>query len=243
MDAKDRTRCNALFQALGAELLGIAPDAIIHDALADPQAAVDEDIEMARQALGESAATKRVRLWRNKPCLVVPRRHAHSPAVGMASALAGMPVVFRKSGGRCVAHGPHVANLTLVLTGDHVAPSELYGPLLDLLGLLLAPMRIDGEARSVSGAHCDGRHNFAVGGRKLAGTAAFVMQRGKRQVVLAHASISLHFIPNDLAAIMQVERALGFEPDYSALSHVGLSELVRTPSFADIGTERESCLA
>ncbi len=243
MDAKDRTRCDALFHALGAELRCIVADATIHDTVADPQAAVDEDIVMARQALGESAAMKRARLWRNRPCLVVPRRHAHSPAIGEALALAGMPVAFRKSGGRCVAHGPHVANLTLVLTGDHVTLGAPYRQLLDLLERLFAPMGIVGEARSVPGSHCDGRHNFAVGGRKLAGTAAFVMQRGERQAVLAHASISLHFTASDLAAIMRVERALGIDADYSAQSHVGLSELVRMTAFAGNGADRETCLA
>ncbi|WP_144096017.1 lipoyl protein ligase domain-containing protein [Croceicoccus sediminis] len=243
MDAQDQTRCDALFHALGTKLLGIAPDAIIHDALAEPQAAVDEDIVMAQQALGESAPLKLVRLWRNRPCLVLPRRHAHSPAIGEASALAGMPVVFRKSGGRCVAHGPHIANLTLILTGDHTAPRAPYRPLLDLLGSLFASMGFVGEMRSVSGAHCDGRHNFAVDGKKLAGTAALVMRRGERQAVLAHASISLHFIASDLTAIMQVERALGFEADYSAQSHVGLTELLGNAALSEIGTDRETCLA
>ena len=243
MEAQDRTRCDALFHALGAELLSIAPDTIIHDTLANPQVAVDEDIVMAQQALGESAPLKLMRLWRNRRCLVVPRRHAHSPGIGEASALAGMPVVFRKSGGRCVAHGPHIANLTLVLTGDHTAPSTPYIPLLNLLDRLLAPMGIVGETHSVAGAHCDGLHNFAVGGRKLAGTAAFVMRRSGRQAIVAHASISLHFVASDLAAIMRVERALGIDANYSEHSHVGLTDLVRPSAFTDIGTDREPCLA
>ena len=132
-------------------------------------------------------------LWCGRPGLVVPASYRRLPRFDDAcahAAAAGCPVQVRASGGGLVPQGAGLLNLSLLWRADRAAPSDtdaVYGGLCGQLAHALARLGIAAAAQPVLGSFCDGRHNLAVGGRKLVGTAQAWRRIGGVPVVLAHA--------------------------------------------------------
>jgi len=145
------------------------------------------------EALLRHAARPTLRLWVNRPCLVLGRFDARLPRLGRAvEALRaeGVTLVQRASGGTAVWHDETVLNVSAIVPagdaprGVHEAFEALGAGMvrgLDELGL-------EGSFSCVPGTYCDGPHNLAVAGRKVAGLS----QVRKRHAVLVHASLLVH---------------------------------------------------
>jgi len=134
-------------------------------------------------------------LWEGVPGLVVPRSYERLPRFAAARerwAESDLSVQVRASGGGLVPQGPGLLNLTLVWPADPGAALDIDGIYRALCAELVAAfarLGITASPQAVEGSFCDGRHNLAVDGRKLVGTAQSWRRTAGRQVVLAHAVI------------------------------------------------------
>jgi lipoate-protein ligase A len=197
------------------------------DAENDPAAALAGDALLLTQAArGQLPPTARI--WRSRPCLVVPARQMQQPSAAdaaAASAATGWPVVVRHSGGAPVPLDPGMVNLSLVFTidaGDTWRIDDGFRLLTDTLIATFADLGLAAQCGEVAGAFCPGRYDLAVGGRKIAGTAQ--QWRGGRdadgnpiRAVLAHACLlAAPDLATGLAALGRWSERLGTQPQVSA---------------------------
>lgn len=172
-------------------------------------------------------STPLVRIWQNSRALVVPRAFRNRAGFAEASADCDCPVLLRLSGGTAVMHGPHILNISRFNTMPRSSPVSIASAFTELGQVLcdaLADCGIAASMGDVHGAHCPGRYSVQISGRKLAGTAGFVRERGGIRVVVAHASVFLSTHSEDLDCIEKFENALGSAAKYDANAHTSLED-------------------
>jgi len=180
----------------------------------------EREVDWLQSALdGEARAV----LWHGVQGLVVPasyRRFPNLDAVRERFVRDGWPVRVRRSGGRPVPQGPGILNLSLTrpLGGSAgVAFGAVYDDLCVTLAAALARLGVATRQAEVPGSFCDGRHNLAVGARKIAGTAQYWIRRGGRQAVLAHALLLVDVDTEVITArLNELETTLGSGRRYLA---------------------------
>jgi lipoate-protein ligase A len=225
-------------------LLCAAPVAtwrILNEGLAaTPEAGVAADFRLLDAvAAGEEPAT--IRLWENRPCLVVSGRDTRLPHFDEACrdmAGAGWPVLTRRSGGTSVPHGDGVLLVSMVhaLEG-RVADSvdRGYEALCTWMVEAIATLGIHADCRSVPAAFCDGRYNLAVGPRKIAGTAQRWRRRTvggvTRQGVIAHALLLVEGDPHAMTEAVNRFYTLAGDPrHFDAQSVTTIARCLKQPS-------------
>jgi len=157
------------------------------------------------EAIGESVARGEapptVRLWQNGEALVLGRFELRDRPLDDLlkwAAEEGVALVRRISGGTVVWHGPAALNFSVCIPRDerlgiHRAYETLSAGIIRALrhwGLLAS-------FSTVPGAFCDGSHNIAIAGRKVAGTA----QTRRKGFTLVHGTV---FINVDLERVMEI---------------------------------------
>lgn len=164
-----------------------------------PDQMVAEDDKLLTAAAGGSHQPL-LRLWRNSPCIVVPKsdqREAGFERASEALSSRGWPIVARTSGGSAVVHDAGTLLISLIYRSppdDALSIERSYLTFCDPILQTLSKLGLDASLGSVPGAMCDGRFNILVAGRKVAGTA----QRWRRSTnpqsghaILVHATLSL----------------------------------------------------
>lgn len=168
-------------------------------------------------------------LWQaGAPALVLPERFARAGGFDRAaatSAAAGWPVATRKTGGGITPQGPGVLNLALAFragAGRARTIRASYGAICAPLIEALAGLGIAAAPAPVTGSFCDGDHNLAVAGRKLAGTA----QRWRGEACLAHALILTDIaLAPAVAAVQRLGDALDHRDHCDPACHCRLADL------------------
>lgn len=195
----------------------------------EAQAGIDSDIPHLVPA-GHDA--RWIRVWRNRPCLVVSRPLFRLPdfaQAAKASAAAGWPVAVRRSGGTTVVHRPGILNISLI----HLQAQPMLGRtmrqdylgLLDIIANALRPLGLVVGHGIVPGAHCDGDYNLCWRSRKLAGTAGLVTRLNGSNLRLFHASLAVSGdVAGDLTAISRFEAALGLKMQYCLDAHTTVEQ-------------------
>ncbi len=131
-----------------------------------------------------------LRLWINRPCLVLGRFDVRLPRLAHAVGVLGregVALVRRSSGGTAVWHDATVLNVSVVVPKAD-APAGVHETFESLGAGMVAGLRslgLEAGFGRVPGTYCDGPHNLVVGGRKVAGLS----QARKRGTVLVHASV------------------------------------------------------
>jgi lipoate-protein ligase A len=223
---------NALLGRLVSALCATATSAVPELEFGDLQGAVDRDFDLLESALRIREPAEIVRIWTNRRCIVTPRRQLALPAfseAAQAMAVAGWPVVLRRSGGTAIVHRPGVLNISLIRieAEDAQGIQAHYRTFLWLLTRACAEIDIDCDTGRAPGAYCDGEYNLLVHGRKVGGTAMFRRRAGASVATLVHASIVVHGRPaRDLAAISRFEQMLGIRGCYDASRLSSLAEHV-----------------
>ena len=183
----------------------------------DVQAAVDRDEVLLKDLANRSHGGCLVRLWSCSRALVVPRHLSRRPLFATARQHCNLTLAIRSSGGTVVLHGPEFINLTVMTAHrtDHgIDVDRLYSAFGAILFPSLARMGITAGFEEVCQAYCSGRHDVAVAGRKLAGTAAIVRRIGGVQAQLVHAVLRLSPVDGEIAMISAFEQAMGLNPSY-----------------------------
>jgi lipoate-protein ligase A len=213
---------------------------ILNETLAaTPEAGVAADFRLLDEVVaGEAPAT--IRLWENRPCLVVSGRDTRLPRFEEACgemAKTGSPVIIRRSGGTAVPHGEGVLLVSMVyaLNGREAdSVDQGYEALCQWMGEAVATLGIHADCRSVPAAFCDGRYNLAVGPRKIAGTAQRWRKRTvkgvTRQGVIAHALLLVEGDPKAMtAAVNRFYRLAGGGQRFDAESVTTIAQCLKTP--------------
>jgi len=173
-------------------------------------------------------------LWRAAaPALVLPERFARGPGfadVAAARAAEGWPVTTRKTGGGITPQGPGVVNLALAFRVPPPRSRDIrgsYDAICSPLIAALAALGLRATAAPITGSFCDGDHNLAVAGRKIAGTA----QRWRGNACLAHALIltDLDLAPA-VAAVARLSAGLGHDTEFRPDRHSRLADLLASPA-------------
>jgi lipoate-protein ligase A len=213
--------------ALAGALRPLVEEFIRDEPASDAQSAVMRD-EALLDELGAGARNASLlRLWSGPAALVAPRPFARKPGFAAAVAESPIPVALRASGGTVVLHGPAFINITHILTrpkGSDLNVDILYAAFGEVLFGALAQLGVAAGFQRVSRAYCNGRHDVAVAGRKLAGTAAMVRRCAAFDAHLVHATLRLTPVPGEIAAITDFERKLGLSPAYEERSLTSLAE-------------------
>lgn len=189
-------------------------------------------------------------LWRGRPGLVVPASYRRLPRFDEAcaqAAAAGRPVQVRASGGGLVPQGPGLLNLSLLWRADRAQPSHtdaVYQALCEQLAAALARLGITAAAQPVQGSFCDGRHNLAVGGRKLVGTAQAWRRIAGVPVVLAHAVLIVDADARALCGIANAfEAAAGSARRYEEAALTSVADVLgRQLNAAALGARLQQLL-
>lgn len=195
----------------------------------NPQQAVDADSLLAEDLFENSGQSSALHVWRNHPSIVVPRRFAQMEHFPDAVAMSPFPVTIRRSGGTTVVHGPHILNISLATISARSQPLNIphaYARLGRIIISALDEIGVRAQMGNVDGSHCPGLYSIVAGGRKLAGTAAFVTSCHDARVVVAHANLNLAFKKSDIELIIHFERSLKLMPSYQWHVHAGLDSLV-----------------
>ena len=217
-------------QSLLRAFTQIWPEALVEPSLSEPQQAVDRDCTLLDAMLAEQERGTRIRLWSNRPCVVVPHNQVRNMTLDTARDVAGalgFAVALRRTGGTAVVHRPGVLCISLLDVTDmgQAQPANIYVPLLAGICSALEILGIRGDHGSVTGSYCDGKCNVRVGERKIAGTAALVRRRHGFHGTLVHAALTVWGdLQADVAAVCDVERAIGFPGNYSAEAHTSVCE-------------------
>ena len=194
----------------------------------DGQQAVDADSKLADAMFISTERTSRLRVWRNHQALVVPRTFARQPLFFEAAKRASAPIVIRRSGGSAVMNGPHILNISSVSIIAKAVPVNIpdaYATLGKVIVSALNDIGVNAAINEVKGSHCPGRFSIVADGRKLAGTAAFVVSKEAERAVVAHANLYLESRKSDLEEIVHFERSLEMYSDYKFEAHIGLNQL------------------
>lgn len=212
----------ALARALAAQ---VPAHRITLDPRADGMALEAHALELQ---FGESPSPEFLLLWRQRPCIAIPRNFARRSgfaAAAAASGAAGWPVALRMTGGTAVAQHEGVLNVSLIGVDRWASIDAAFEALAALVGSALAGFGLDLDAGRVEGACCDGRFNLRWRGRKLAGTAGAIRSRRGRRATLVHAALVVDAdLRRDLAAVERLEHGLGLHSAYAVAAHVTLAE-------------------
>lgn len=207
---------------------------------ATPEAGVAADFGLLDAvAAGEAPAT--IRLWENRPCLVVSGRDTRLPRFDAACremARLGRPVITRRSGGTAVPHGEGVLLVSMVYALEGRAADSVdqgYEALCAWMVEAIATLGIHADCRSVPAAFCDGRYNLAVGPRKIAGTAQRWRRRtvagATRQGVIAHALLLVEGDPTAMTeAVNRFYALAGGTQRFDAESVTTMARCLKQPS-------------
>lgn len=140
----------------------------------------------ALDALGHAIAAGRENpclvLWRSAPALMATRAETRLPGFAHSAGILskeGWPVLVRRSGGTAFAVSPETLQLSWITSRAALAADfgglpdfdTLYRLLADAIVATLATLGVAATVGEVAGAPCAGRHDIAVGGRKIAGLA------------------------------------------------------------------------
>ncbi len=198
---------------------------------------------IAREAALLARGRPAVLLWTaTAPALVVPQAWARRDGVRALeerAALAGWPILARRSGGGATPQGPFTLNLAMIAPLDaDVRIEDGYDLICGALAEALSRFDVASGTGPVAGAFCDGAWNVTADGRKLAGTA----QRWRTtpdggRVALCHAAILLEPPPPTVwPALDALHRSAGLRDGPDPSAHVSLQELMpktmRAASFA-----------
>jgi len=187
----------------------------------------------ADEHLAEGEGTACARLWRHGPAIVAGGLDMRLPRAQEALAelhATGRDVHVRSSGGRLVVLDGGVLNIALAFSGT--APPGIDGGfrlLADLLCRALERLALPPSVGEVRGAICPGRHDIAVGGRKVAGLA----QRRRRNFALLHAFLLVEGRGRERERVARdFYRLAGAPPEQTVLegSMAALAELRRDVS-------------
>lgn len=182
-----------------------------------PQAQVDADMQLL-DAVAHERTGPLIRLWSNRPCIVVSRRDSRMPDFTRGAACMaaeGWPVVLRGSGGTAVPHGPGVLNISLVyplVPGQGFSVDTSFQLLCNFVIAGLRRLGHDVAVESVPGAFCDGRYNLVSQGCKIAGTAQQLRRRGSVTAVLSHLSLMVDVDPGEVCERLMRFYALAGKP-------------------------------
>lgn len=193
----------------------------------DAQAAVLQDDALLQDLGRRARPASLLRLWSGPAALVAPRHFARKPGFAAAVAESAVPIALRASGGTTVLHGPAFINITQIVAsakGADLDVDRLYAGFGAILFPALARLGVAANYQRIAQAYCNGRHDIAVGGRKLAGTAAMVRRFAALDAHLVHATLRLRPVPGEIAAITAFERKLGLQPAYDERFLTSLSE-------------------
>lgn len=193
----------------------------------DARSAVMKDEALLDELGAGARASSLLRLWSGPAALVAPRHFARKPEFAAAVEESPIPVAIRASGGTVVLHGPAFINITYIVArtkGSDLNVDRLYAAFGDIAMGALERLGIVAGFERVSRAYCNGRHDIAVAGRKLAGTAAMVRRCAAFDAHLVHATLRLTPVPGEIAAITAFERKLGLNPAYDERSLTSLAE-------------------
>jgi lipoate-protein ligase A len=146
-------------------------------------------------------------VWRSHQALLVSRTETRLPCFHQACiklASTGWPVVPRKSGGGACPVGPGTIQVsTIEAAAPDATMQAKYAFLAGLIHSTLRDFGIDSQIGPVAEAHCPGRFDVAVEGKKIAGISQhwFRNPRGIRCTVTA-ASINVEEPPERLADLV-----------------------------------------
>lgn len=166
---------------------------IADDGRREPRCNLAVDEALARAA-GPAPA---LRFWRNDRCVILGRFQVADAEVDLGAAhRLGVPVYRRFTGGGAVYHDAGNLNVSLVAPRDHplvgprlgAGPQWLYGAVLEPLAAAVRTLGIPAVAAP---------RGLFVGGRKLAGVAAWVGGRA----VLVHTTL---LVDADLVTLERV---------------------------------------
>ena len=218
--------------ALADALRSAADDFIWDPPACDAQQAVLKDEALLQELGARTRTASLLRIWSCTAALVAPRHFARKLGFAAAVENCKIPVVLRSSGGTVVLHGPAFINITLVTTqakGRVFDIDSLYETFGEVLFRALAQLGVRACFERIPQAYCSGRHDIAVGGRKLAGTAAMMRRFSALDAQLVHATLRLRPAVGEITAITSFERELGLERVYDERFLTSLAEAVIYP--------------
>lgn len=164
--------------------------------LREGQKQIDIDHFLLEQHFEENIPST-IRIWQNRPCLVLSKRDARlcrAEFLSQYSKKIGVPLYVRSSGGTVVPHGPNILNISLVFSekDQKISVASSYIILCNYVSDLLKGVGLMAETGNVTGAFCDGKYNLILNGKKVGGTAQRVKKRKNgSKVFLAHMSLLL----------------------------------------------------
>ncbi len=158
--------------------------------------------------IAAGARQQTILIWRSQPALTVTRSQTRWPGFAAATArlaVLGWPVLVRRSGGGVFPIGPGTVQIAMMARYPlgEISMDRVYDELGLLIGAALADFGVVARVGKTPGAFCDGRHDLAVGCRKIAGLAQHWQLCGPgERCVAAAASVLIDADIEALAAIV-----------------------------------------
>jgi lipoate-protein ligase A len=166
------------------------------------------DLALARQQLladelASESSNPSLLVWRAQPALLVARRETRLPHFREASnqmAVAGWPIVVRKSGGGACPIGLGTVQVSTIEPASGATMNAKYDALAELIQSTLGSFRIVSRTGRVANAYCPGTYDLAVQGKKIAGLSQhWFRNRCGIRCVVTSASINIEEAPDALA--------------------------------------------
>jgi hypothetical protein len=186
-----------------------------------------------------SVPVPQIAVWTTHQALIVPSgmpRIANFESAADAMAAQGWPVLERDTGGDLTPQFDGMLNLSMTFTlrDNERNIAAAYGRLTQpIISFLNDEFGIESYASSIAGAFCDGAHNVAIDGRKLAGTAQRwrLMPQAPGQPsltrVLGHiAVVCCGDLESALDAVNGFYRASKLDRKVVREAHISLQELI-----------------
>lgn len=206
------------------------------------EAALQMERNMLSGALPPDTAlsnASQIAVWTTHQALIVPSgmpRITNFDSAAAVLAAQGWPVLERDTGGDLTPqfHGMLNLSMSFTLKDDERNIAAAYGRLTQpIIAFLKDEFAINSYASSIAGAFCDGAHNVAIDGRKLAGTAQrwrLMTQTPDRPSVtrvLGHiAVVCSGDLDSALDAVNGFYRAAKMDREVVRDAHISLHELI-----------------
>jgi octanoyl-[GcvH]:protein N-octanoyltransferase len=159
---------------------------ILKECPSDPQAGLAREDELLNKVGGLDIPAV-LRVWINKPCLVIGKGFARRIPLCPAD-IDGIPVLVRSSGGEVVAHHLGVLNITLTAAKQvwQASIEDAYNRFSQTVQKVLQEFNIPAKVGQVADSYCPGNHDISLEGKKIMG----ISQRRTADGILVHGALN-----------------------------------------------------
>lgn len=170
--------------------------------LEDPAVNVAVD-HVLMESVGAGMSPPTLRVWTNRPCVVIGWGEARLPNLAVGAELLGergFPLLRRYSGGQAVVHGVGYLNFSACMPTQ--TPFDLVDDYRDLLGRFIEGLQLLGLRAGlgeVPDSYCVGPYDIAIGNLKIAGTA----QARRKGAVLVHGTLLVDADGQAMASLLR----------------------------------------